>query len=392
MNFEKYIKYATEDFILDDDFMQWVLRPNQKNSRFWIKFMENYPEKKQQVEDAVFIIKSIKAEEPVILNQRLTEVYLNVKNSVKPKHKIGLLIKIAAVFLFLVSVGGVWYYLQNDTKSFSVEFATAEQLEKGRIILPDGTVNVFKTDETKIRQSASGELTINNDTLLLNEKSAKAKQAVAHVIIPYGKRSEIVLADGTKIWLNSGSQISYPMYFTGNTREVHLSGEAFFEVESNPAKPFYVITEDMRISVTGTRFNVTSYTGDQTTYAVLVSGKINAAINKRFSRSVELKTGEQVVYNKLSDTMEKDFVDVELYTSWINGYLIFENEPVASVFKKLERYYNKNILTEMLSGQPTFTGKLDLADNLEKVLKNIGFSASFSVDYENDTYLIRQNN
>ncbi len=390
MNYEKYIKYTTEDFILDDDFMQWVLRPNQKNSRFWIKFIENHPENKQQVEDAVFIIKSIKAEEPVNLNQRLTEVYLNVKNSVKPKHKIGLIIKIAAVFLFLISVGDVWYYLKNDTKTFSVEFATAEQLGKGRIILPDGTVNVFETDETKIRQSASGELTINNDTLLLNEKSAKAKQAMAHVIIPYGKRSEIVLADGTKIWLNSGSQISYPMNFTGNTREVHLSGEAFFEVESNPAKPFYVITGDMKICVTGTKFNVTSYEGDQTTHAVLVSGTIDAARNKRFARAVELKPGEQIVYNKLSDTMEKEFVDVELYTSWINGYLIFDNEPGDNIFKKLKRFYNKDILTEKLSGHPTFTGKLDLADNLETVLKNIGFSASFSVDYENDVFLIRQ--
>jgi ferric-dicitrate binding protein FerR (iron transport regulator) len=88
--------------------------------------------------------------------------------------------------------------------------------------------------------------------------------------------------------------------------------------------------------------------------------------------------------------MEKDRVDLELYASWVNGYLIFDNEPVENIFKKLERYYDKDILTEKLSGQPTFNGKLDLADDLEKVLKNISFSASFSVDYENETYLIRQ--
>ena len=393
MNFKKYIKFTTKDFILDDDFMQWVLHSNQESSRFWIKFLENYPEKKQQVKEAVFFIKTLRAVEPVISKYQITKIYKNVKFSVKPKYKTGLLlIKIAAVFLFLISVGGVWYYLQNDTKSFPVEFTTAEQLGKGRIILPDGTVNVFQTDETKIHQSASGELTINNDTLLLNEKSVKAKQALAQVIIPYGKRSEITLADGTKIWLNSGSQLSYPLNFTGNLREVYLSGEAFFEVESNSAKPFYVITGDMKICVTGTKFNVTSYEGDQTTHAVLLSGTIDVAKNKRFARTVVLKPGEQVVYNKLSDTMEKEFVDVELYTSWLNGYLIFENEPVDNIFKKLERYYNKNILIEKLSGQPIFTGKLDLADNLEKVLKNIGFSASFSVDYENDVFLIRQNN
>jgi transmembrane sensor len=112
--------------------------------------------------------------------------------------------------------------------------------------------------------------------------------------------------------------------------------------------------------------------------------------NKRFARSVELQPGERIVYNRQEDSMEKDQVDVELYASWVNGYLIFENEPVENIFTKLERYYNKDILTEKLSGQPTFTGKLDLADDLEKVLKNIAFSASFSVDYENDVYYIRQ--
>jgi transmembrane sensor len=290
----------------------------------------------------------------------------------------------------LVSIGGVWYYLQTDRQSFPMELATTEQLEKGRVILPDGTVNEFETEQTQIRQTASGELTINSDTIAVADISAKTeKQVMAQVIIPYGKRSEITLADGTRIWLNAGSQLSYPVNFTGNSREVYLAGEAFFEVESDPSKPFHVITGDMKIRVTGTRFNVTSYANDPTTQAVLLSGKVSAAKNQRFARPVELEPGERIVYNKQEDNMEKDHVDVELYASWVNGYLRFDNEPVENIFKKLERYYNKNILTEKLSGQPKFTGKLDLADDLEKVLKNIGFSASFSVDYENDVYLIR---
>jgi transmembrane sensor len=123
---------------------------------------------------------------------------------------------------------------------------------------------------------------------------------------------------------------------------------------------------------------------------VLLSGKIDAARNKRFSRSLELEPGERIVYNKQEDRWRKKAWMWNLYASWVNGYLIFENEPVDNIFKKLERYYNKNILTEELSGQPKFTGKLDLADDLEKVLKNIAFSASFSVDYENDVFIIRQ--
>src|SRR5690606_37957770 len=110
----------------------------------------------------------------------------------------------------------------------------------------------------------------------------------AHVIIPYGKRSDITLADGTRIWLNAGSQLSYPLSFTGSSREVYLAGEAFFEVESNPNMPFYVITNDLKIRVTGTRFNVTSYLNDHTTQALLLSGKIGVTRNKRFGRSIDI--------------------------------------------------------------------------------------------------------
>ncbi len=392
MSYEKYIKYSTEKFILDDDFMQWVLHPTPETDRYWNEFMKSHPEKKLHVKEAAFMIKAMRAVEPVISQQRLSQVYSNAQSSSTPVRKIGwMLAKIAAIFLLLVSIGGVWYYFQTGRQSFPMELATAEQFEKGRVILPDGTVSEFEADQTKIRQTAAGELTINSDTLLFGDIPAKAeKQAMAQVIIPYGKRSEITLADGTKVWLNAGSQLSYPLKFTGNTREVYLAGEAFFEVESNALKPFHVITGDMTIHVTGTRFNVTSYANDQTTQAVLLSGKIDAARNKRFSRSLQLEPGERIVYNKQDDRFEKESVDVELYASWVNGYLIFENEPVENIFKKLERYYNKNILTEKLSGQPTFTGKLDLADDLGKVLKNIGFSASFTVDYENDVFKIRQ--
>jgi ferric-dicitrate binding protein FerR (iron transport regulator) len=220
-------------------------------------------------------------------------------------------------------------------------------------------------------------------------KKGSEKISLTHVIVPYGKRSEIILTDGTKIWLNSGSQLSYPVKFTGNTREVYLSGEAFFDVESDPSKPFHVITTDMKIRATGTRFNVTSYANDNQSQVVLLSGKVDAAKNKRFAGSMEMNPGERIVYSKTEENLKKDRVDVEHYASWIDGYLIFENEPVENIFKILERYYNKNILTEKLTGKPAFTGKLDLADDLGKVLNNIGFSASFSVECENDTFIIR---
>ncbi len=392
MSYEKYIHYDTEDFILDDDFLKWVFHPTQESESFWKGYLLLYPLQNKKIQEAAIIIRAMQAIEPDFPAERLNKIYTEVTSAPSPTRGIGwAIMKIAAVMLLLVSIGGLLYYSISEKQQLPFEVASGDAIEKGKIILPDGTVRLFETEQTQIRQTATGGLTINNDTVIGGAGKVKSgKAALNQVIIPYGKRSEITLADGTRIWLNSGSQLSYPATFEGDSREVYLMGEAFFEVESDPAKPFHVITGDMKIRVTGTRFNITSYANDPTTQAVLVSGIIDAIRNKRFARSMELQPGERVVYNKQEESMEKDRVDVELYASWVNGYLIFDNEPVDNIFKKLERYYNRNILAENLSGQPTFTGKLNLADDLGKVLKNIAFSASFSVDFENDVFIIRQ--
>jgi transmembrane sensor len=119
MNYEKYIKYSTEEFILDDDFMKWVLHPTQETDRYWNDFLKVHPEKKQQVKEAVFMIKAIRAVEPAFSQQRSDRVYENAQSSSTPVRKIGWMVaKIAAVFLLLISIGGVWYYLQTDRQSF----------------------------------------------------------------------------------------------------------------------------------------------------------------------------------------------------------------------------------------------------------------------------------
>jgi transmembrane sensor len=196
------------------------------------------------------------------------------------------------------------------------------------------------------------------------------------IIIPYGKRSNIILADGTHISLNSGSQLSYPTEFKAGSREVYLSGEAFFDVRTISGKPFYVVTRDVRIKVLGTRFNVSSYPDDNTTQTVLLKGKVSAGKNKLFAKTIDMAPGERMTYNRDNETLTKDNVDTNLYASWVNGYLIFKNEPIASVFKKLERYYNQRIVADYRTGNMTFSGKLDLKDNIKDVLENVSFASS----------------
>ena len=392
MNSKKYLTFTSEEFVLDDDFMRWVQQSNEESDHFWKTFLLQNPEKSEELEEAVLIIRSLKVVEPPVPSRGFIE-----KDPTKQikKASSGMisrkLLKIAAIFLFMITLGGLFYYSQHQLKNLPVELADNRFNEKGRIILPDGTVSEFESKETAIQQTANGNLTINNDTLLLKEGETKTEaSSMTKVSIPYGKRSEITLAEGTRIWLNAGSSLSYPLHFSRNRREVYLSGEAFFEVTSDDAKPFYVITNDMKIRVTGTRFNVTSYHNDAFTQAVLVEGKIEASKNRLLGRAVALSPGERVVYDREEKILQKDKVDVALYSSWVNGYLIIDNEPVEEIFKKLERYYNQKIVVDVLNDHPRFTGKLNLADDLEKVLNNIAFSGSFSVVRKDSLFKIQQ--
>ena len=375
MREEKYLKYTTEDFVLDKAFSVWALTADRINGPFWEKFILAHPEKSDQIENAKLIIKSLQPLEPEITEQQLHKILLNIKT----RHKTKSLISYhwdryaAGIALFIVLGGLIWLSLQTTKARFPLE-AGNEPSSKGKVILANGATREFDTEQTTIKQSSPGELTINNDTITIQPE--KINLAMNRIIIPYGKRSDIILADGTHIWLNSGSQLSYPARFKTDSREVYLSGEAFFEVKSNPDKPFFVITRDIKIRVTGTSFNVTSYDEDNTTQTVLVKGRITAGKNKLFAKSMELFPGERLTYTKSNETLSRDKVDVKLYDSWVNGYLIFDNVAITDIYRKLERYYNQPVATVEGDEKITFSGKLDLKNNIKDVLENISFATS----------------
>ena len=112
--------------------------------------------------------------------------------------------------------------------------------------------------------------------------------------------------------------------------------------------------------------------------------------NKVFTRNVELIPGERIVYDRSDASIVKQEVNVYQYSSWINGYLIFEGESLSEIFKKLERYYNKVIFVEKGFENITYSGKLDLAEDIEEVLENISYTSSFTVDKNSEGLIIRK--
>lgn len=392
MDLEKYRTFTTEEFVLDNEFTEWVLRPDKSGDKFWAGFISACPDKNEQVKDAALIVKGMQAVEEEIPAARLDEILQRVTSRIAGRRKrivVGLL-RYAAVFAGIAVISSLLIFQKLKRDPFPLEPLRTEDIARGMVILSDGSSVGFNTRESVISQTASGELLINSDTVKKVTSGTKGGYPLSlnQVIIPYGKRSQVTLADGSHIWLNSGSRLSYPSEFSGKAREVYLSGEAFFDIAPDASKPFYVITKDIKIKVLGTRFNVSAYDDEEILQTVLLEGKVTIGKNVFLAGTEEMEPGERAVYHKISENFTKGPADVNYFTSWLYGYLIFENEPTPEIFKKLERYYNQPIVVENGLDNITFSGKLDLKEDIQEVLESITYSSRVKINREGDGYKV----
>lgn len=189
---------------------------------------------------------------------------------------------------------------------------------------------------------------------------ATTSDAHAEVTSSNGQIVLTVLPDGTKVWLNAQSRLLYPSRF-GNTREVTLEGEAYFDVVEDKARPFIVHADDITIRVLGTAFNIKSYPDDRAISTTLVRGKvvIETQDNPK-APPIELKPNQQAVFSHASNDIELHQVDANRYASWTNGSLIFEDDQVYDVLKTLERWYGVHIrVPEPSNLECRLTAKID---------------------------------
>jgi transmembrane sensor len=173
-----------------------------------------------------------------------------------------------------------------------------------------------------------------------------------------GSQLRTELPDGTVVWLNSSSTLKYPQSFSKRNREVIISGEAYFDVKHDKFHPFMVRTDMLDIKVLGTKFNVMAYPEEYYVATTLEEGHLlieKPVSGRRNSKLCVLETGERVVYDRNTGSINKFETETEKFTSWKEGKLIFRNDPLAMVIKRLERWYNVDILISDdldLSGTP----------------------------------------
>lgn len=180
-----------------------------------------------------------------------------------------------------------------------------------------------------------------NSKLIANETAPTIKYN--RVTIPKGKTYQVVLSDGTEVWMNSGSRLSYPENFAADSRIVHLEGEAFFKVAHNPQNPFVVMANKVETHVLGTEFNVKAYQGSET-HVTLVKGSVKVEIPEQ-KKEVLLQPGEDLAYDVNGSCSVKE-VYTEHYVQWMAGYFYFDNVSLRDILYELGVWYNLTIEIE----------------------------------------------
>ena len=329
------------------------------------------------------------------LSQTQKEILGNqIAQSINAYKKRRLIIGIssAAVFLLLIGISAVFTSVRkSEIKTFAENSKLDLPTGNTRLILAGEEIQI-NSDESKIKYEEKGNQIHINSSDSIKQEVNDNEIVYNTVIVPYGKRTQITLADNSSIWLNSGSKLIYPARFAANKREVYLEGEAIFEVSHNREQPFHVITRDVEVKVLGTVFDVCAYRDDSITSTVLEKGSVELRYSKSSFISqakLTMTPGTMAVYSPQEQMMEQSDVNTRLYTSWREGYLVLERQTLGEILKKISRYYNVSIeLNDQSLKDETFTGNLDLRNSAVQVLESIGEIISAKIEKNNDKILI----
>lgn len=348
----------------------------------------NCTEAEKALLETWFFKENIDGFEELAKNERLADLnevstLLNLEQNKTPK-TLSLWPRIAAAAVLILTLGiATYYFLQHDADK--VQTASTKVIQdvkpggnRAVLTLANGKkINLQDAKEGALAQesgivitkTAAGELVYT----VVKDVSKNAQSASLNKIeTPKGGQYQIDLPDGTKVWLNAASSLKFPTLFSGNTRVVELSGEAYFEVAKDKTKPFKVISDKQTVEVLGTHFNINGYSDELNTKTTLLEGSVKVTDHSK--QTLILKPGDQSTLN--SKNFERQSVDVDEAVAWKNGQFIFTNESLDVIMRKIARWYNVDIVFEKGLDDPTFTGAVSRYKNVSEVLATLELTNS----------------
>ncbi len=302
--------------------------------------------------------------------------------------------RVAAVFCICAGLSYLLISTINNFDSNSVkQYAQNDEHKespKAILVLEDGKqIDLTQYNVKDISQSGVV-ISMNEQELVYNVNDSitpTLKEIYNTIIIPKAGEYSFMLADGTKVWVNSDTKLRYPVKFLGDKRVVYLEGEAYFEVRKNEDKPFIVKTfAGVDVEVLGTRFNVEAYKDSEKIKTTLIAGKVDVS---KGEKSHILTPNQQLVFNMQSNTMVKKEVDAYMFVAWKDGKFLFENEKLETIMMKLSRWYNVEVFYMNQDVKDFhFTGDMERYEDISTILKLIEESTDIKFRIKEKTIII----
>lgn len=297
-----------------------------------------------------------------------------VKNGLGRQRRMTTWIKYAAVITLPLLVAGVWLlYPRGGEQSIPVAQNTRIVKREASPVLEvvGGGKVILEKEKDKMIEAGRGVEVQQSSGMLVYSDSVVPEYVDTNVLrIPKGGEFKLQLADGTQVYLNSATDLRYPVAFTGSERRVYLKGEAYFEVAKDAEHPFIVVTDDVQVRVYGTSFNVNTLGADGVR-TVLVEGKVGIR-GQDSDREYVLKPNELAFYDRNSRDMKIETVDPDLYTLWRKGIFVFERETLENIMNTLSLWYDMEVFFQSESAKKLhFSGHMKRYEQIEDILHAI---------------------
>lgn len=290
----------------------------------------------------------------------------------------------AAIFVLCVVGIGIW---MNEREEVGVTEIAQTTIEPGKakalLILGDGREIELSNRNVNKALEESGIVIVNDSSRIEYRRNTGGgdKEVMNKIIVPTGGEYNLILSDGTWVYLNAESVITYPQKFVGEKREVTLEGEAYFQVTASKEHPFIVKTKDMDVLVTGTEFNVKAYPDELNVQTTLLRGKVAvfAGIDKK--EKIEIEPNQQAEWSRENVKLQVREVDPDLFVAWKNGQFLFRQDRLEDIMKTLARWYDMEVfyLDESIKNM-AFAGKLDRSEDITPILNVLRATDKLTVE------------
>lgn len=297
----------------------------------------------------------------------------------------------ASIFIAFISTPSIISFLEKNggiediaSQMLALSDSCMTAKQPLLVISPDQIIPL--QNHTKVEYTTNNQVSLRTTNEVKKiEKEKDETKSYNQIIVPKGQHTRLQLADGSELYINSGSKVIYPSEFSGNRREIFVDGEIFIDVKRNESQPFYVKTSDFEVKVLGTAFNVCAYSQFSSAEVVLLRGRVQ--IEDKQGECLELQP-DQLAEIKHKQLTGKRTVDAKSYIGWTKGLMELKGEPLGHLLSKLKHYYGVTIICDDEVKDRDIHGCLDINYTLREVLDRIAITASIRVEEKDGIYYI----